>query len=234
MAAGAFLGGSCQEGPRKGALIAAASSLRELLTGSLQDFPGAAPEFSFDASSSLARQIRAGARFDAFLSADQHALKRVGEWGRAKPAPFLSNRLSLIARHGVVLDHEWKDPGELARYQGAIAIGAPEVPVGRYTRECLGETAFTSLEGRFVHVRNARGILGLVEGGSADFGFIYHSDLTRMQKSTKLWVSSKGAPPDIRYWAQLSRASLSNEAQAYFDWILSGGLRGLALELGFA
>ena len=62
-------------------LIGAASSLREVLTATAPDFeaahPGTDVRFSFEASSSIARQIDAGARFDVFLSADEPTIARV-------------------------------------------------------------------------------------------------------------------------------------------------------------
>lgn len=232
---GGFLAG-CGGGSGARLLVAVASSLRELFEGETAPHAGPPVACSFDASSTLARQIRAGAPFDAFVSADERSLARVASWaGDDAPRPFLRNRLALIARAGLELPPS--GPGAplavLPHVPGRIAIGGPEVPAGRYARRLLErEHLLPRLEARFVHGRNARAVLGLVESGAAELGLVYHTDALCLKRGRHVWSAPPGDEPQVRYWVQASRAS-GEPGQAFVAWLAGGGVAPAARERGF-
>ena len=110
--------------------VAAASNLAGSIDRVAEAFVRAAPgykvEFSFGSSSALAAQIRAGAPFDLFLSADRSQPERLAADGFANIARvYAVGVLCIASRHGV-------DPsGALAFLNGpayrTIAVAKPEL-----------------------------------------------------------------------------------------------------------
>jgi len=225
----------CREAHAKRPLfVAAASSLRGLFEDVRSTVQGTRIDYSFEASSTLARQIAAGARFDVFVSADERSLERLKGWGRGPSRSFLGNRLALVGSRKPGAGTELpavEHPQELGRLEGTIAIGAPEVPAGRYARAWL-EARGLSFEERFVHGRNGRAVLGLVESGAADYAFVYHSDALRARKARHLWSAAPEEEPRIFYRAQVA-GDAPDEAQGFLDWLVQGGLDSAARALGF-
>src|SRR5437764_686034 len=99
-----------------------------------ESFRPARASFSFAGSDELAAQIRQGARPDVFASANTAlpgALYREG-WVE-RPVPFAANRLVLaVPAAGHV-----RSLADAERPGRAIAVGAPSVPIGAYTRTVL-------------------------------------------------------------------------------------------------
>ena len=191
--------------------VAAAASLRELLTRTARDFeeahPGARIELAFDASSSLARQIDASGQFDLFLSADEETMERVG----SKLAPgskvaLLRNRLVMVGRQGVV--DPPRRPEDLLGGTGAIAVAGPAVPAGKLARAVLARRGLLDpLSPRLANADNVRGALALVESGRAEAGFVYLTDARIAQRATQLWVADDPADPVATLWMALIEGS---------------------------
>lgn len=140
--------------------------------------------FSFDSSSNLARQIKAGAPADVFLSADEAWMDDVASAGAIQAGTrddLLGNRLVFIAPAGegfdVTLSKEL-DPAESLSGLRRIAVGDPShVPAGRYAREALQSLGWWSvLEPRLLPAQDVRAALRLVELGEADAGIVYATD----------------------------------------------------------
>ena len=229
--------------------VAAASSLRELVQETALEFeaahPGASLRFSFAASSTLARQLEAGASYDVFLSADAECLSRLGTLLEPQQT-FLSNRMALVATPRAIAGGSKSsrsgELGELVRELNGgenswIAIAAPSVPAGRYARELLsGAGLLASLEARFVLGDNERKTLSLVQSGAATLGFVYLSD-HRIAGSTELrWSSGAGAPPSIRYFAAVrgGTTEAARGALDYVSWLQSEEFQAAAEARGFS
>jgi molybdate transport system substrate-binding protein len=120
--------------------IAVASSLRDLLESTRAEFErahsGVTLAFSFDASSTLSRQIEHADAFDVFVAADRESITRIaGRFESATIATVLTNRLVLVARAN--LEVPVASPAELATSDGSIVLCGESVPLGRYVRELL-------------------------------------------------------------------------------------------------
>lgn len=217
--------------------VAAASSLRGALEAAAPSFeakhPGLRLELSFDASSTHARQIAAGAELDVFLSADERQIERVAD--RLDPSSrrtFLANRLVLVARPESA--DELASPADLVGVDGHIAIAGPEVPVGRYARQWLaGHGLLTALEPRFAIGRNARATLALVESGAADSGFVYASDQRLARGVVLVWTAPPGDEPRIAYVAARLAGAGAPQAGEFLDWLASEDFQRVAGEQGF-
>jgi molybdate transport system substrate-binding protein len=217
--------------------VAAASSLRELLTSTAPIFekehPGSRLRFSFEASSALARKIPEGAPFDAFLSADADSMDRVvSEIDPATRAPFLSNRLALVRRAG--LPNPAPSPKHLAAREGNIAIAGPAVPAGKYARAYLEKAGLLpALLPRFVEADSVRAALALVESGAADYGFVYETDTHAARTAKTLWIDTGREGPEIRYVAAVLSRTRAPQARAYARWLRSDRFLSAAEALGF-
>jgi len=231
------LAASCgADAPRETVVVAAATSLRDLLEETRAEFeaahPGVALLPSYAASSTHARQIEAGAGFDVFLSADRETVERVAGCLETERTVFLSNRMALVAaadRTGASV----LSPADIVALEGAIAIAAEPVPAGRYARAWLRRAGLlTRLEPRFVVGRNARATLALVESGAAEFGLVYASDAERAPDVATLWRAEAGDPPRIAYVAAL-RDGAAPAARAFVLWLEEERFQEAARAFGF-
>ncbi len=178
---------------------------------------------SFAASSTLARQLAAGAPGALFLSADtawMAVVEREG-WVGAR-VELLGNRLVLVAPRG-------KEPALSLRpdfpiataFAGRLALGDPEhVPAGRYARAALTALGWwEALADRLQPAADVRAALRLVEAGECALGVVYASDAAASQRVTVVGtLDSPGLA--IRYPLALAKDAPS-EARALYDFLQS-------------
>jgi len=167
-------------------VVLAAASLRDafgvIAQGFEADHPGVDVVFDFAGSQELRTRIEAGAPFDVFASADQRHMDALVAGGHvAAPRAFAHNHLVLVVA---------KEAAQRVRTladlpsAGRVVIGAPEVPVGRYTLALLdragaslGADFRARVEARVVSRElNVRQVLAKVRLGEADAGVVYRSD----------------------------------------------------------
>lgn len=165
--------------------VFAAASLTNVLTdiaGHWQDEGHAAPSLAFGASSTLAKQVEAGAPADLFASADQGWLDYLDDRGRIEPGTrvdLLGNELVLIAPRGRRFHTEMKAGYPLASaFTGKLCTGEPGVvPVGIYAKEALQSLQWwDALQGRIVGTDDVRTALAFVERGECGAGIVYATD----------------------------------------------------------
>jgi len=212
-AAVAVAGGAagCRRGPAgrgKALVVFAASSLREVLPPLAAEMerahPGAEVALQLAGSQELRVQIEHGARADVFLSADDvqmDLLRRAGRVG--EPMAFAGNELAVVtpaadpagfAAFGA--DAFWHLP-EARR----IAIGAPEVPVGRYTERMLERAAAirgpefrdTVMQHVVTRELNVRQTLAKAVVGEVDAAIVYRTDALAAGAS----VRTVAVPPAV-------------------------------------
>lgn len=161
-------------------VVLAAASLTESFNEIADDFeaanPGTSVTLGFDASSTLAQQIVAGAPADVFASADTATMSRVVGAGAAEgnPAVFARNRLEIATPAG--------NPGQVrgladfADQSRRIAVCAPEVP--------CGAAAVRAFDAAHVGPRpdtleqDVKAVLTKVQLGEVDAGLVYRTDVT--------------------------------------------------------
>ena len=139
---------------------------------------------SYDASSTLMKQIEGGAPADAFVSADLKWMdygvekKIINESTRLN---LLGNVLVLIAAKDSKIDQVDIKPGfDLAKLagDGRIATGdVKAVPVGLYAKAALEKLGvWPSIEPKMAMAVNVRAALGYVARGEAPLGIVYATD----------------------------------------------------------
>jgi molybdate transport system substrate-binding protein len=141
---------------------------------------------SYAASSTLARQLEAGARGDIFLSADTQWVDRLIERGvldGATPVQMIGNQLVLVAsRERAQALARLPLRAQLATVLDSndrLAIGDPaHVPAGRYARSALERLQLWGrLEAHCAFADNVRAALALVARGEAPLGIVYATDV---------------------------------------------------------
>lgn len=139
---------------------------------------------SFASSSTLARQIEAGAPADLFISADQKWM----DYAVDKKAIDTATRETLLGNSLVVVAPKASAQSDITidaktnwtslLKDGRLAVGDPEhVPAGIYAKEALQKLgAWETLSPKLAPAEDVRGALALVERNEAPLGIVYGSD----------------------------------------------------------
>ena len=174
--------------PAKDALVVfAAASLRDafasLKTEFVKTHPNLELTFNFAGTQDLRAQLEHGAPVDVFASADRKSMDALESGARVKkPAVFARNEPVIV----VSREHAGKVSGlsDLPQLD-KLVIGAPEVPIGRYTAQILGN-ANQTLGGDFAskvekkiasRELDVRQVLAKITLGEADAGIVYRTDV---------------------------------------------------------
>ncbi len=141
--------------------------------------------FSFASSSTLAKQIAAGAPAQMFASANERWMDHIEQLGLIAPGTRVSpigNRLVLITPADGPLQAvrigEDTDLSALLAPAERIAVGDPDhVPAGIYARQALETLGlWESVADRLARTSDVRAALALVETGEAPLGIVYATD----------------------------------------------------------
>jgi len=180
---------------------------------------------SFAASSTLARQIMAGAPADVFLSANPDWVRHVIDGGRARPSGrilFAANRLVVVVPRGHPAPRALGDLVRLER----IALADPlAAPAGLYAKTMFERAGlWSAIEPRVVPVRDVRAALKLVEARAVDAAVVYRTDALH-SKGVVEAGSLVPAPlqPRIRYAAVVTvserRRDLAAAAREFIGFL---------------
>jgi molybdate transport system substrate-binding protein len=227
----------------RGPLVLAAASMQEAMTAAAAAWAAkghARPVLSFAGSSALARQIRAGAPADLFVSADEAWMTDVERGGfvaRGTRANIAGNRLILIAPASkpVRLRIARGMPIGRALGKGRIAMANPDaVPAGRYGKAALISLGvWSQVQGRIARGENVRTALALVERGEAPLGIVYATDARAARNVTVVGAFPPGSHPPIRYPLARLTASRNPEAEGFRRFLLSPAGRAMLVRYGF-
>ena len=168
--------------------VFAAASLTDAVTHAgeiYQQKTGSRVRVSFASSSTLARQIEAGAGADIYISANAAWMDYLDARGFVEPASRrepIGNELVLIApadsaAEPAVLSSSMPVAGLLGP-RDRVALGDPShVPGGGYAREALTSLGqWQVLKNRLALSDNVRAALALVGRGEAALGIVYRTD----------------------------------------------------------
>ena len=140
-------------------------------------------KFSYAASSTLARQLEAGAQADIFFSADTEWLDYLQTRNLiniATRANLLSNRLVLIAPANSTMKLQIKPGFALAAALGneRLSMGDPDsVPAGKYALAALTSLGvWNDVSSKVVRADSVRSALAFVDRGEAPLGIVYATD----------------------------------------------------------
>ena len=201
---------------------------------------GKAVRFSFAASSTLARQLEAGAPAHIFVSADNDWMDYVANRGVidiASRGVLIGNRLVLVApTTSKVQLHiaRGMDLGGALGARGRLAMADPEsVPAGRYGRTALMSLGlWNQVADRLIRAENVRSALTFVARGEAPLAIVYRSDATVEPNVRTVDTFPTNAHAPIVYPIALTRTP-NPDARAFFDYLLARERRPVFLKFGF-
>lgn len=227
----------------RGPLVLAAASMQEAMTQAADAWTARGhdrPVLSFAASSALARQIRAGAPADLFLSADEEWMTDVQKAGfvmRGTRANLAGNRLVLVAPAGkpVRLRIARAMPIVRALGDGRLAMANPDsVPAGKYGQAALSALGvWPQLVGRIARGENVRAALALVERGATPLGVVYATDARASQGVMVVGTFPASSHPPIRYPLARLTTSRHRQAEGFRRFLLSPAGKAILARHGF-
>jgi molybdate transport system substrate-binding protein len=218
-------------------LVFAARSTQSALSEVVQAFQektGVRVQTSFGASSTLARQIAAGAPADVFLAADEASFERVKQAGQVAlgPLQFLSNRLVVVApRDGSFTMSRTGDLLQASR----VATGNPNgVPLGEYAKRWLkGEGLWPALESKLVPAQDSREALRFVETGEVEAAIVYQSDALGSPDLRWVYRVPREKTPPISYPLAKLKHAQGHAADDFLTFLREPEARGVFRRYGF-
>ena len=223
--------------------VFAAASLKEAMDDQGRRFERATGNkviVSYGASSTLAKQIEAGAPADLFISADLEWMDYLDERrlvAARTRVELLRNSLVLIAPSSSSATLRIAPNFGLAAALGTqrLAMANPDgVPAGKYAKSAL-ETlgVWRSVEGRIARTENVRAALAFVSRGEAPFGIVYRTDALA-DKGVRIvdeFPAASHAP--IVYPAAVLAGSKSASARPLLEYLRSEPARSVWARFGF-
>lgn len=223
-------------------LVLAAASLQESLNAAADAWARRGhprPVLSFAGSSTLARQVTAGAPADLFLSADEDWMNAVQKAGRIVPATrvsFLGNRLVVVSRMAARVP--MAPPAALARAlgHGPLAMADPDaVPAGLYGKAALTQLgAWAEVAPHVVRAQDVRAALALVERGAAPFGIVYATDAAASHRVRVVATFPAGSHPPITYPVARLAVSHNPDAEGFRRFLISPAGKAIFRRYGFS
>ena len=215
----AACGGSDAQSSHRPALrVSAAASLKSALTGYGAAFTAADPRFSFAGSDVLAAQIRAGAKPDVFAAANAKLPDQLHAEGLVEaPVAFARNRLVIATPAGKTTIRGIAD---LANHGVTVAVGAPTVPIGSYTKTVLGRLPAAQRAAVQRNIRSEEpdvsGIVGKVATGAVSAGLVYASDVTTSGGRLRAVALPQALEPEVVYKAAVVTGTAHADAARKF------------------
>jgi molybdate transport system substrate-binding protein len=217
--------------------VSAAASLKQAFTAYGETFSAARARFSFAGSDELAAQIRAGAKPDVFAAANAKLPDALYADGLVeKPVAFARSRLVLAVPASGAKVRTLQD---LTRGGVSVAMGAPSVPVGSYTRKVLGALPAAQRKAILANVRSnepdVSGVVGKVSQGAVDAGFVYVTDVKAAGGRLRAIELPASLEPEVVYEAAVVKGSAhAGQARAFLQGLLEGAGRQALARAGFA
>ncbi len=194
------------------------------------------PTLTFDASGRLAEQIKAGAPFDLFLSANVKFVTDLAAAGLVEPAsvqPYARGSL-VLCLHRAVGDQvrglaDLSGP-EIKR----IAIANPEyAPYGLAARQALERAGlWSSLESKIVRANSVRQAMIYVQNGDAEAALVSHA-LAVVPEVRVIEVDAALYDPLIQALGIVAATKQRDRARALAQFILGGEGQAILRESGF-
>jgi molybdate transport system substrate-binding protein len=232
------------EEPKQDLLIFAAASLTNALDeiGTAYTQQTRQPvKFSYAASSALARQLEAGARADAFFSADLEWMDYVQARNlidKSTRRNLLGSRLALVAPADSKIELKIAPGFALAAAlgkDGRLATGDPDsVPVGKYARSALTSLGvWNDVADRLVRADNVRSALAFIARGETPLGIVYETD-AKVEKRVRVvdFFPADSHPPIVYPVAVTTQARPA--ARQFVEFLQSAPAQQAFKKYGFS
>jgi molybdate transport system substrate-binding protein len=233
---------SAPPSPGQAVRIAAASDLRFALDEVLAGFRAANPtiraEATYGSSGNFFAQIREGAPFDIFLSADSEYARRLASEGLSEaPFPYAVGRLALVVREDSGLDP--KTLGELLKGPTIrrIAIANPaHAPYGRAAEAVLETWGLRGLVAqKLVFGDSVSQAVQFVDTGAAQAGLVALALVKAKPTGLAFAEVPESAHPPVDQAGVLLKRTRSREAAFAFQaYLTSESGRTILSRYGFS
>ncbi|MBA7729261.1 molybdate ABC transporter substrate-binding protein [Citrobacter freundii] len=182
---------------------------------------------SFASSSTLARQIEAGAPADLFISADQKWM----DYAVDKKSIDTASRKTLLGNSLVVVAPKASEQKAFAIDSktnwtnllngGRLAVGDPEhVPAGIYAKEALQKLgAWDTLAPKLAPAEDVRGALALVERNEAPLGIVYGSDSVASKGVKVVATFPEDSHKKVEYPIAIVDGHSNATVSAFYDYL---------------
>ncbi|WP_087088704.1 molybdate ABC transporter substrate-binding protein [Acinetobacter pittii] len=193
---------------------------------------------SYAGSSTLAKQIEAGAPADVFISADTQWMdylqnkKRVAANDRIN---LLGNRLVLITPKGQSLNiklDKTTDPNKA--FTGKICTGdTKSVPVGKYAKQAFTNLGWWSrIEPKLVETEDVRAALNFVARGECQVGIVYATDAAISKNVKVAGVFPENTHSPITYPIGIIKKNLNSTK--FYQFLQSNQAKTVFRKYGFS
>ena len=182
---------------------------------------------SYASSSTLARQIEAGAPADIFISADQKWM----DYAASKNAVDASSRITLLTNSLVVIAPEAsaqkpftiseKTDWKTLLNGGRLAVGDPaHVPAGIYAKEALQKLgAWDKVSPMLAPADDVRGALALVERNDAPLGLGYGSDVIASKEVKVVATFPEDSHKKVEYPMAIVARHDNAAVKAFYEYL---------------
>jgi len=207
--------------------VSAAASLSDALTEIAAGYKPDTIVLNFGASSTLARQIEAGAPVDVFISADEQKMDQLRGLVVARRT-ILSNTLVIVTTS----DSRIASPRDLLAVR-RLALAEPRsVPAGIYAKQYLTKLGlWDRIAPNVIPLDNVRAALSAVEAGNADAAIVYKTDALISKKVRVAYEVPRKDGPKISYPAAV--VTDSKAARRFVDYLGSDAARAIFRKYGF-
>lgn len=196
---------------------------------------------SFASSSTLARQIEAGAPADLFISADQKWMDYASDKKSidvASRQTLLGNSLVVVApkasQQGDIVINEQTDWQSLLK-GGRLAVGNPDhVPAGIYAKQALQKLgAWDTVSPRLASAEDVRGALALVERNETPLGIVYGSDAVVGKGVKVVGTFPEGSHKKVEYPMAIVDGHNNAEVKAFYAYLKGPQAAAIFKQYGF-
>ncbi|MEZ5403827.1 MAG: molybdate ABC transporter substrate-binding protein [Bryobacteraceae bacterium] len=214
-------------------LIAAASDLAPAearLAAEASKHLGVPVRFVLGSSGQLASQIRNGAPYDVYLSANRAFVEDLARTGHLAPdsvRTYATGRLAIYSRGGKI--HDVAALAERSIRHVAIANPA-HAPYGVAAKQFLERAGlWERLAGRIVYGENVRQTFQFAETGNADAAMVAW---TLVKDKGGVLVTESGHDPIAQGAGVVARSGQSETGRRFIEWLLGSEGQGVIQEAG--
>ena len=221
--------------------VFAAASLTDSLKAIAADYGKISGDkiiFNFSASSTLARQIEAGAPADIFFSADEARMDGLDKKELLVPGTRqsrLGNALVVVVPADSTLSvNSAADLAGPAVKQ--LALADPKaVPAGIYAQKWLEKVRqWTAIEPKVVPTENVLAALAAVASGNVEAGVVYKTDAGISRNVKIAYEVPLADAPEISYPMAMVKAAAQPEAAGkFFQYLGSDAATKVFVKFGF-
>lgn len=193
---------------------------------------------SFASSSTLARQIEAGADADIFISANTKWFKWLADKdlvAEGSDSIMATNALVLIAAPGNAMKISAVDQLPPLLENGYLAMGDySHVPAGMYAKEALDHYGlWEKVRKKTAQYPTVRVALNAVDTSQADFGIVYKTDAMQAKTARIAYTFAAASHTPIKYPICAIKGKTSVETERFLQFIQSAQAKKILEKYGF-